>query len=575
MKYPVSLIGLLAIQTCVVGQYSPGTEKPGNTNPLVEKRNTPNSAQKVIIQFTAGFTPQNDALLRAAGGVRYRDLSLIGGAAYQVPAASLARLKANPAVKSISLDHGLEAAMDITAAAVNATAQYVGTLTGKNVTIAVIDSGITSHPDLLTSTGGSRVLYSQVFRQEITTEDLYGHGTHIAGIAGGTGKQSTGAQYSRTFRGIAPGVNFVNLVVLDRYGQSTDSMVIAAIQTAVSLKSTYNIKIINLSLGRPVFESYQTDPLCQAAEAAWKAGIVVVTSAGNQGRDNSKNTLGYGTITAPGNDPYVITVGSMKALGTGARTDDRVASYSSKGPTIIDHVVKPDLVAPGNKVVSDLAGGGRLRNQYPANDTNLNYYIVNGNNQQGDQYYTMSGTSMATAVVSGAAALMLEKNPNLTPDQVKARLMLTSYKTFPQSSVAKDPTTGKSYTSYYDIFTVGAGYLDVNAALLTTATSTKLALSPIVFYDSLSHLYKLKVPSGLSVVWGDSVAWSDSVVWGAHTFVGSSSVVWGDKGLWNSSVVWGDQTTQGYSVVWGDTAVWGTSTPPGAESDPVAVYGEQ
>ena len=108
--------------------------------------------------------------------------------------------------------------------------------------------------------------------------------------------------------------------------------------------------MINLSLGRAVYESYKLDPLCQAVEKAWKTGIVVVVAAGNNGR--YQPTDGYGTITSPGNDPYVITVGAMKTMGTPTRVDDLIASYSSKGPTVIDAVVKPDLVAPGNLLVS-------------------------------------------------------------------------------------------------------------------------------------------------------------------------------------------------------------------------------
>src|SRR5262249_14280505 len=142
------------------------------------------------------------------------------------------------------------------------------------------------------------------------------------------------------------------LRVLDKNGNGTESAVINAIQQAINLKSKYNIRVINLSLGRPVFESYTLDPLCQAVEQAWKASIVVVVAAGNQGRNNSAGTNGYATITAPGNDPYVITVGAMKTMGTPSRSDDLIASYSSKGPTLYDHVVKPDLVAPGNRLVS-------------------------------------------------------------------------------------------------------------------------------------------------------------------------------------------------------------------------------
>jgi serine protease AprX len=196
-------------------------------------------------------------------------------------------------------------------------------------------------------------VYNENFVPNIGNDyfDRYGHGTHVAGIVGGAAIESTGPIYTHTFRGIAPNVLLINLRVLDGNGAGQDSSVIAAIQHAIQLKSTYNIRVINLSLGRPVTGSYTKDPLCQAVEQAWKAGIVVVVAAGNEGRNNSANTSGYATITAPGNDPYVITVGAMKDMGTTNRADDLVASYSSKGPTLIDHLVKPDIVAPGNCII--------------------------------------------------------------------------------------------------------------------------------------------------------------------------------------------------------------------------------
>jgi hypothetical protein len=139
-----------------------------------------------------------------------------------------------------------------------------------------------------------------------------------------------GLELYYTFKGIAPNVSLINLRVLDQNGQGTDSAVISAINWTVTNKTKYNIRVIKLPLGRPVYESYTLDPLCQAVEQAWKAGIVVVVAAGNEGRNNSKNTSGYGTITAPGNDPYVITVGAMKTMGTPSRGDDNVASYILK-----------------------------------------------------------------------------------------------------------------------------------------------------------------------------------------------------------------------------------------------------
>src|SRR5271166_3914958 len=244
---------------------------------------------------------------------------------------------------------------------------------------------------------------------------------------------------------------------------------------------------MNISLGRPVFESYTVDPLCQAVEAAWQAGIVVVVAAGNDGRDNSFHTNGYGTIGAPGNDPYVITVGAMKPEGTPQRADDLIASYSSKGPTAVDHIVKPDLVAPGNLVVSTLSStAASIYTLFPQDQVPMNYYSTSGGTTPSSVYYTLSGTSMATPVVSGAAALLLQQNPSLTPDQVKATLMLTASKTFPASSQATDPTTGMVYTSYYDIFTIGAGYLDIGAALANTETFSGTANSPVAVFDPIS-----------------------------------------------------------------------------------------
>ena len=333
--------------------------------------------------------------------------------------------------------------------------------------IAVIDSGISSGKDFTLSNGtGSRIVYNQNFASgQSTVADLYGHGTHVAGIIAGNGQNSHGASFRKTFMGVADNVNLINLRVLDHGGTGHDSAVIAAIQTAINLKSKYNIRVINLSLGRPTYESYTLDPLCQAVEAAWKAGIVVVVAAGNEGRNNKAHTDGYGTIAAPGNDPYVITVGAMKPMGSSTRADDLIASYSSKGPTLYDHIVKPDIVAPGNMSISVLASSSAtLMKAYPKNIVALSSYSSNA--KGASSYFTLSGTSMATPVVSGAVALLLQQNAKLTPDQIKARLMKSAYKTFPRSSTATDPATGKTYTSQYDIFTVGAGYLDIQGGVV-------------------------------------------------------------------------------------------------------------
>jgi serine protease AprX len=321
---------------------------------------------------------------------------------------------------------------------------------------------------------------------------------------------------------MAPGANLIDLRVLDQNGSSTDSMVINAINTAIQLKSTYNIRVINLSVGRAVYESYTQDPLCQAVEAAWKAGIVVVVAAGNDGRDNSVGESGYGTINAPGNDPYVITVGAMKTMATYGRTDDLIASYSSKGPSQFDNVVKPDLVAPGNLVVSVQSPSNTLASEYPSTLIPVSYYSGDNNSALSTQYYTLSGTSMAAAATSGAVADLLQAHPSLTPDQVKARLMSTAYKTFPTSSVATEPTTGVSYTSYYDIFTVGAGYLDVAAAINSNYVAQGTALSPTATFNSAAGTILLNFDP--SSVWATGGLSGTTAIWGPAAPMGTSGV---------------------------------------------------
>ena len=368
-----------------------------------------------------------------------------------------------------------------------------------------------------------------------------------------------------TFKGIAPNVQLINLRVLDRNGSGTDSSVIAAIDRAIQLKSKYNIRVINLSLGRPVYESYTLDPLCQAVEAAYQAGIVVVVSAGNDGRDNSAGTNGYGTITAPANDPYVITVGAMKSMGTPTRADDQIATYSSKGPTAIDHIAKPDLVAPGNLVVSIIENASStLATTYPQNAIPLSYYVTGGSTAA-SSYFTLSGTSMAAPAVSGAVALLLQQNSKLTPDQVKARLMKTAYKTFPQYSTYTDPTTGVTYTDQYDLFTVGAGYLDVQAALANTDSFRGVATSPMVAYDSTTQ--SVYFVNNNFAVWGGSSNWSSFAVWGGNAFTSSQFAVWGGSNpyasfaVWGGSAPWGSNTNNGFFAVWGGGTIVSNNTP--------------
>jgi serine protease AprX len=531
----------------------------------------------VIVQYRVAPGTARLARAVAGGGTLQRNLPLVNGAAVTVKSSSLAALAKDSNVAYISLDRSVWATgtvTDLYDQAVLAPYAWSRSLTGSGIGVAVIDSGINSSRDFTLSNGtGSRIVYNQNFADgQNTANDLYGHGTHVAGILAGNGMNSRGTTFRKTFMGIADNVNLINLRVLDESGRGRDSAVIAAIQKAINLKSKYNIRVINLSLGRPVYESYRLDPLCQAVEAAWKAGIVVVVAAGNEGRNDSFHTDGYGTIAAPGNDPYAITVGAMKPMGTSTRVDDLIASYSSKGPTLLDHIVKPDIVAPGNMAISVLASSSAtLVQASPKNVVALSFY--SSNTKGSSTYFTLSGTSMATPVVSGAVALLLQKNAALKPDQVKARLMKSAYKTFPRYSTATDPISGKNYTSQYDIFTVGAGYLDIQAALSSTDLAPATlgsAKSPAVARDRNGNVYLI---TGSSVLWGGSIMWGTSVVWGTSVLWGTS--VKGESVLWGSSAPWGSSGDNGYSVLWGTSIIWGSSDENDTEAIPIQIEGEK
>ena len=581
------LLALLMVASLAFAQnFRPVSDGDGGTErrskmsaDLATMLNGKSGAMRVIVQYKNAPGASQISRAQGRGATLHRTLSFVKAGVFTMSPAAIRALANDSDVAFISPDRPLKAMDDLTDAAVGVSSARNLSLDGSGIGVAVIDSGVNdNHPDFMDSTDTvSRVLYHQDFTGTVNTNgngakwDLYGHGTHVAGIVGSNGSQSSGR-----FDGMAPNVNFVDLRVLDGNGSGTDSMVIAAIQRAIQLKSTYNIRVINLSLGRGISTSYANDPLCQAVESAWRAGIVVVVASGNYGRLSLNGSNGYGTVTAPGNDPLVLTVGAMKAMNTGSRTDDTIASYSSKGPTTFDHVVKPDLVAPGNSIVSTIDHGSTLEARYPQNKKNSNG-VAWGTSRP---YFVLSGTSMATPAVAGAVALLLQQNPNMKPDQVKARLMKTAYKNFPTSSISVDATTGQTFTSYYDVFTVGAGYMDVAAALASTdmaPAATASALSPTAVYDpntgNVSIVNGSSVVWGTSVVWGSSVVWGNSVVWGTN--VSGSSVVWG------TSVVWGSSVMSGFSVVWGSSVdsatsvVWGSSALDSVDASSIDIDGEE
>ena len=490
-----------------------------------------------IVQLSAPLTTAQSAQIQALGVTITEQFTLINAISILVPTGNLNAVAALPFVTHLSLNATVQkydAPDEDTRAnsGANVGAQQYG-VTGKGVLVAVLDSGVMSNPDF-----DSRLInFSSVVPGDTSMNDACGHGTHVAGIIGGSGLLSTGPGYKKTFMGIAPQSTVINIRVLDANGQGSVSTVINGIQAVLQAKAAYHYTgpaVMNLSLGHPVGESYTTDPLCQAVEAAWKAGIVVVCAAGNSGRASTTQTVSaanegwgtaYGSINSPGNDPLVITVGAMKATD-GLRAHDTIATYSSRGPSAVDMVLKPDIIAPGNMVVSLRAPGSTFDQLYGA--TNLEptsayapSSVTNSN------YFVLSGTSMATPVVAGAAALMLQASPSLTPDTVKARLMLSADKW-------ADPMGNADPCTY------GAGYIDIPAALACPYVATAPSASPALYCDAQGNV-------DIS-----TTVWGTHVVWGSH-------VIWGSSALNDLHVIWGSNVLQSTNVISGSHVVWGTA----------------
>ena len=337
-KRSLTLIAVLALATAPARAQAGRGASGKLDSPLRARAETggepPGSSSKPPTQA------QTDRLIRSLHGTPGRRLGLLGSQVAEIPNTALEALASRPGVSAIRLDRPVQGTMERTAATIGAkwVRENLG-FDGAGVGVAIIDSGVTSwHDDL----GSDRVVHFADFVDfQPQPYDDYGHGTHVAGIIAGSGYDSNGAR-----RGIAPAANLVVLKVLDGDGFGYISNVIAALDYAVEHRAQYNIRVINLSVAAGVYESYTTDPLTLAAKRAVEAGVVVVTAAGNLGR-NAQGQPQYGGITAPGNAPWVLTVGASSHNGTMSRADDSIAPFSSRGPSFIDYSAKPDLVAPG------------------------------------------------------------------------------------------------------------------------------------------------------------------------------------------------------------------------------------
>jgi len=493
----------------------------------------PDAAVPVIVQTGTEPTPGHFARLHRIGGAVKGRHTAFSGYSATLPAARILELAEDPEVGHMSLDVPVRTVLDVASLAVRADRAAVdsGDLDGSGIGVAVVDTGVQLHRDLARMGRRNGVVEVEIVGSEKGLADYFGHGTAVAGVINGNGLASSDSDAFRTFRGLAPGARLFSLRALQADGTGRASDVILAIDWVIRNAHRQNIRVLNLSLGHPVYESYSTDPLCQAAAAAVRAGIVVVVSAGNGGRLGS----GFGTITSPGNHPDVITVGAMDDNDTAAREDDILAPYSAKGPTLVDHVVKPDLVAPGTFIVSLRAVNSWIDRNHPESILPLtDYKNARGLDWMVGEYTVLSGTSLAAPLVSATAALMLQREPGLSPTTVKARLM---------ASAAKDERMA---------FETGAGYLDV-AAALQQGGEASVAPSPTATIEADGTV----TLQDTVLLWGGK--WQQGLIWGNRKPVLQRILTENDQ-ITATGLVWGGsaartmdevEMVESFGLVWG------------------------
>jgi serine protease AprX len=397
----------------------------------------------VIVTELPGSGDAPERAVAALGGEVVRSLDVIDGFEATLPGNRLGVLRATAGVKEVTenasmtlnstevdAQAGLNGSMQrVTHEMTGAAAMWDAGYTGAGVDVAVIDSGvvpvegldtagkIVEGPDL--SFEAEKVdRRGKVSKTHLYGLDTYGHGTHMAGIIAGRDSDAPASVTSETsgsFVGVAPDARIVSVKVADALGRTDVSQLIAGIDWVIQHRQAdgLDIKVLNLSVGTDGVQSYQLDPLSYAVEQAWHAGIVVVVSGGNSGNGSAK-------LDNPAYNPYVIAVGGSDGKGTATTDDDIVPTWSATG----DGNRNPDVVAPGQSVVSLRVPGSYLDAQNPAART-------------GERFFRGTGTSQSAAVVSGAAALLLEQRPDLTPDQVKALLTGTAHELPATNAVAQ------------------------------------------------------------------------------------------------------------------------------------------
>jgi len=347
--------------------------------------------------FDHKITAANNILAKQfRSKIKSRYPSISSCSAVLTPLAIQSLIENHASIKKIHTDRQVKALLDVARPSIRADRVHSQNIRGRGVTIAIVDTGIYPHQDL----AGRIKAFKDFIQNRTEPYDDNGHGTHCAGDAAGDGTASNGK-----YTGIAPEAMLIGVKVLNKMGSGSLSTVMDGIQWCIDNKDLYGINIISLSLGSTATVPAAEDPIVQITEAAWDAGIVVCAAAGNEGPD-------HGTIASPGISPKIITVGAMDDMGTVSRSDDQAAEFSSRGPTI-DGIVKPDVLSPGVDIVS-------LRSPSSYLDK------LSKSDQVDNDYFSLSGTSMATPICAGVIALLLEKFPDLLPDQIKAKIIKTA-----------------------------------------------------------------------------------------------------------------------------------------------------
>ena len=429
---------------------------------------------------------------------RFGRLNAVDAHVLDIPDNELKDVALLPQTSHVHADgvvHGLDFRTNITSGSFFVNNSSSIGLTGAGVTIAVLDSGIAKTHDDLPAT--SVKLFRDFVNNKASRYDDYGHGTHVAGILAGRGTDSGGQQ-----KGVAPGAQLVVLKVLDSHGNGTVANVISALDWLAVYGPMLNVRVVNLSFGARPDEVPGKDPMALAAKTLVSKGMIVVAAAGNDGEHDGKKV--WGGIPSPADAPWVLTVGASSTLGTVSRKDDQVARFSSRGPAV-GGIAKPDIVASGVGTISTISREGTLYTSNPLALISQLCLTPSCASPASTPYMALSGTSMAAPVVSGTIALMLQANPALTPNMVKAILEYTA-----------------EARPEYDALTEGAGFLNARGAVDAAA--------------ALSTERRVR-----SSALNDPTPWSHHVIWGNRrvslTALDAASPAWGPSVTWGAGVV--------------------------------------